>query len=105
MIKEVTDINFETEVKESNDVVVADFWAPWCGPCKMIAPVMEELERQLGAKAKFVKINVDENPVLSQSFGIASIPTIMVFKNGEVKETVLGFRPKQDLQNVIERNL
>lgn len=105
MIKEVNDRTFDQEVKSAEEVVVADFWAPWCGPCKMIAPVMEELAKELGPKAKFIKINVDESPALAQTYRIASIPTIMMFKNGEVKENMVGFRPKQDLKRVIENNL
>jgi thioredoxin 1 len=105
MIKEVTDGNFDEEVIKADKVVVIDFWASWCGPCKMLAPVMEELSEEMDGKAYFAKVNVDENPVLSQKYRIASIPTILVFKNGEAVDTMVGFRPKQDIKSTILKNL
>lgn len=103
MIKEVGDNNFSVEVESKNQVVVVDFWASWCGPCKMIAPVIEELSGEFEGKVQFVKVNVDDNPEVSRKYRIASIPTIMVFNNGSVAETMVGFRPKQELKSVIER--
>ncbi|KYH35236.1 thioredoxin C-1 [Clostridium tepidiprofundi DSM 19306] len=97
--------SFVKEVLESDKPVVVDFWAEWCGPCKMLSPVIEEAEKEIAPKAKFVKINVDDNPALAQQFGIASIPTVMVFDKGNVKDTMIGFRPKNDIVNFVERNL
>lgn len=105
MIKEVTDGNFNEEVIKADQVVVVDFWASWCGPCKMIAPIMEELLGEMTGKANFAKVNVDENPVLSQKYKIASIPTVLIFKNGEVVDSMVGFRPKQEINNTIIKNL
>jgi len=105
MIKEINEKTFEQEVASSDKVVVADFWAAWCGPCKMLGPVIEEVSNDMEGKAKFVKINVDESPALAQKYGIASIPTVVVFENGEVKDTMVGFRPKQDIVKIIESNL
>jgi thioredoxin 1 len=103
MIKEILDNNFHSEVENRDGVVVVDFWAAWCGPCKMIAPVIEELSVEFAGKVQFVKVNVDDNPEVSQKYRIASIPTIMVFNNGSVAETLVGFRPKQELKSIIER--
>jgi thioredoxin 1 len=105
MIKEVTDGNFNEEVIKADQVVAVDFWASWCGPCKMLAPVMAELSEELVGKVNFAKVNVDENPVLSQKYKIASIPTVLIFKNGEAVDTMVGFRPKQDIKNTIIKNL
>ena len=104
-MKEVMDNMFDTEVLESNIPVVVDFWAPWCGPCKMVAPVMEELDTQYNGKVKFVKIDVDENPVTASTYRILSIPTVMVFKEGKVVETIVGFRPKSDFENSINKHI
>ena len=105
MIKETTDSKFDEEVIKADQLVVVDFWASWCGPCKMLSPVMEELSKELLGKADFAKVNVDENPVLSQKYKIASIPTVLLFKNGETVDTLVGFRPKQDIKNTILKNL
>ena len=104
MIKEINDANFSELVKTERPVVV-DFWAPWCGPCKMLGPVLEEVEKELGEKVDFLKINVDENPVTSQTYKISSIPTVVIFKNGEVANTLVGFRPKQEIVALIQKNL
>lgn len=105
MIKEINDINFSEEVLKPSKPVVVDFWAPWCGPCKMLGPVLEEIEKELGEKVEFVKMNVDENPVTSQTYKISSIPTVIIFKNGEVANTLVGFRPKQEIVALIQNNL
>lgn len=105
VMKEITDNMFKTEVLESNIPVVVDFWATWCGPCKMVAPVMEELDTQYNGKAKFVKVDVDQNPAVSGEYGILSIPTIMLFKDGKVAETIVGFRPKADFENIISKHI
>ena len=101
----VNQSNFIQEVLESDKPVVVDFWAEWCAPCKMLSPVIEEVEKDLGTKAKFVKINVDDSPILAQQFSIASIPTVMVFDKGNVKDAMIGFRPKHDIAKFVERNL
>jgi thioredoxin 1 len=102
-ITNVTDQNFAQET--SQGLVLADFWAPWCGPCKMIAPVLEELDQELGDKVKIVKINVDENQETAGKFGIMSIPTLLVFKNGEVVDKVIGYQPKEALAGVLNKHM
>lgn len=102
-IVNVTDQTFTTETSEG--VVLVDFWAPWCGPCKMIAPVLEELDAELGEKAKIVKIDVDENQETAAKFGVMSIPTLLVFKNGEVVDQVVGFQPKEALAELLNKHL
>ena len=105
MIKEVNDANFNEEIANSDNIVVVDFWAPWCGPCKMLSPVIEELANEMGTNVKFAKINVDESPIIASTYKISSIPTVMVFNKDSVKETLVGFRPKAELKKVIEKNL
>jgi thioredoxin 1 len=105
MIKEVMDNNFNEEISSNNAPVVVDFWAPWCGPCKMLGPVLEELENEYGEKVKFIKVNVDNNPVVSQKFRVSSIPTVMVFKNGETVDTMVGFRPKAAVKQLVDKHL
>lgn len=104
-MKELNDNNFENEIKSSSKPVVVDFWAAWCGPCKMLGPVMEEVSSELGNVADFSKVNVDDNPVISNEFRIASIPTVMIFKDGKVKDTIVGFRPKADIVAFVQKNL
>ena len=104
-MKEIMDNKFDMEVLEGNIPVVVDFWASWCGPCKMIAPVMEELDKQYNGKVKFVKVNVDENPIVSNHYRVLSIPTIMLFKEGKAVETIVGFRPKSDFENMISMHI
>ncbi|MBU3142751.1 thioredoxin [Clostridium sp. CF012] len=105
MIKEVNDKNFDEEIGNSDNIVVVDFWAPWCGPCRMLSPVIEELAKEMGTEVKFAKVNVDESPMISSKYRIASIPTVMVFSKDTVKETMVGFRPKADIKKIIQRNL
>jgi thioredoxin 1 len=100
-VGKVSDSNFEAEVLKSAEPVVVDFWAEWCGPCKMIAPALEELAGSLGNKVKIVKLNVDENPATAQKYGIMSIPTLMLFKNGELASRQVGAAPKQKLEQWI----
>ncbi len=95
--KDVTDSNFEQEVLKADKPVLVDFWAPWCGPCRMVAPVVEELADEYAGKVDFVKLNTDDNPDTAVKYGIRSIPTLLVFKEGEVAGQIVGFRPKKDL--------
>ncbi len=101
---ELTDANFSDMVKKT-PVMVVDFWAPWCGPCKMVSPVLEEMASEMAGKATFGKINVDENPMTSQQFGIQGIPTIMVFKDGEPVDGIVGAAPKQMIEARIKPHL
>lgn len=104
MMKEVMDSNFNEEISVS-DVVVVDFWAPWCGPCKMLGPIIEELSNEYNDKVKFLKLNVDNNPVVSQQYRVSSIPTVMVFKGGSTVDTMVGFRPKAALKELIDKHI
>ncbi|RSK28075.1 thioredoxin [Bacillus sp. HMF5848] len=102
-ITNVTDQTFTNET--SSGVVLADFWAPWCGPCKMIAPVLEELDSEMGDKVKIVKLDVDENQETAGKYQVMSIPTLLVFKDGEVVDKVVGFQPKEALANVLAKHV
>ena len=93
--------NFKADVLEANEPVVVDFWAEWCGPCKMIAPALEEISAELQGKVKIAKLNIDENPELAAQFGVRSIPTLMVFKGGEVADIKVGALPKTALSHWI----
>lgn len=97
----VTNDNFQSEVLESTTPVVVDFWAEWCGPCKMIAPSLEEISNELGDKVKIAKLNIDENPDLAAQFGVRSIPTLAMFKGGEVSDIKVGALPKTGLSSWI----
>jgi thioredoxin 1 len=101
----VTDASFEADVLNSTTPVVVDFWAEWCGPCKMIGPSLEEIAKELGPKAKIVKINIDENPGTPSKFGVRGIPTLMVFKDGKLAATKVGALPKTQLQTWIESSI
>ena len=101
----LTDSNFKKEVLESDLPVLVDFWASWCGPCKMIAPVIDELAKEFDLKIKVGKVNVDDNPGISGQFGIMSIPTLMFFKKGKVMEQAVGALNKADLKKKIEANI
>jgi thioredoxin 1 len=94
----VTDANFETEVLRGNVPVVVDFWAEWCGPCRLVEPVLDELAAEYGDRIKITKLNVDENPTTSAKFGVRSIPTIMFFKGGQLVDRVIGAASKADLK-------
>ncbi|MBS4199905.1 thioredoxin [Bacillus sp. FJAT-49732] len=102
-ITHATDENFSAETSEG--VVLVDFWAPWCGPCKMIAPVLEELDGDLDGKAKIVKVDVDDNQETASKFGIMSIPTLVVLKNGELVDKTVGFQPKEALAELLNKHL
>ena len=100
-VGKVSDANFDAEVLKASGPVVVDFWAEWCGPCRMIAPALEEIAGAMGDKVKIVKLNVDENPNVAQKYGIMSIPTLMIFKNGEMAARQVGAAPKQKLEQWI----
>ena len=100
-VGKVSDADFEAQVLKATEPVVVDFWAEWCGPCKMIAPALEEIAGSLNGKVKIVKLNVDESPATAQKYGIMSIPTLMLFKNGELASRQIGAQPKQKLEQWI----
>jgi thioredoxin 1 len=100
-VGKVSDADFETLVLKSAEPVVVDFWAEWCGPCRMIGPALEEIAGTLGSKVKIVKLNVDENPKTASKYGIMSIPTLMLFKNGELASRQVGAAPKAKLEQWI----
>lgn len=101
-MKNATDQTFD-EVIDQSELVLVDFWAPWCGPCRMLGPVLEELDQQMGDKVSIVKINVDENPSVSSRYGIMSIPTLKLFKGGKEVTTVVGVQPIDTLKNMIQQ--
>ena len=100
-VGKVSDADFEAEVLKATGPVVVDFWAAWCGPCRMIAPALEEIAGSLGEKVKIVKLNVDENPQTAAKYGIQSIPTLMIFKDGNMSSRQIGAAPKQKLEQWI----
>lgn len=104
-IKEIEDSSFDDEVMKSEKPVVVDFWAPWCGPCKAIGPILDELASAYGAKVKFTKCNVDDNPVTPGKFGIKAIPTLIFFKNGEVADQITGMVAKAKLEDALNKVL
>jgi thioredoxin 1 len=101
MVEKVTDASFDKDVLKATGPVVVDFWAEWCGPCRMIAPALEEISNSLNGKVKIVKLNVDENPGTAAKYGIMSIPTLMLFKDGQLASRQIGAQPKQKLEQWI----
>ncbi|HLV74155.1 thioredoxin [Actinomadura hallensis] len=96
-MKAVTDADFESEVLKNDKPVLVDFWAEWCGPCRMVAPILEEISKEHGDKIDIVKLNIDENPKVPQQYGIMQIPTMNVYKDGEVVKQIMGAKPKAAL--------
>lgn len=105
MLNHVTDDNFKTEVLNSDMPVVVDFWATWCGPCKMLTPIMDQLSDNLNGKVKVVKLDVDSNPVSSMSYDVSSIPTVILFDKGKPVNKMIGFRPLDQIESAIRSTL
>ena len=101
----ITDTTFEQEVINSNTLTVVDFWAPWCGPCRKMGPILDEIAEELQDKIKVVKINTDENLKAASEYQISSLPSVFIFKNGEIKETLVGLMPKSAILSNIEKYL
>ncbi len=101
----LTEANWNEEVVSSNTPVLVDFWAPWCGPCRIIAPIIEELAEEFEGKLKVGKLNTDENPNIAMQYGIRAIPTVILFKNGEVVDTRIGVQPKDSLKQMVISHL
>ena len=104
-VQEISDASFENDVVKSETPVFVDFWAPWCGPCRAVAPIVEELASQYQGKLKVAKMNVDDSPEVAQKFMVTSIPTFILFKNGQAADRTMGAMPKGQFQQFIERNL
>ncbi len=104
-VLEINDDNFEAEVIKSDKLTLVDFWAPWCGPCKIIGPVLDELAGEYGDKVKFTKLNVDENPSSASNYGVRGIPTMILFKDGEAQNQIVGAVPKAELEKAIKESL
>jgi len=101
---QVNDQNFQEEVINYKGQVLVDFWAPWCGPCQMLGPIIEQMATELKDKVKVVKVNVDENPQISAQYQITGIPTVIIFKDGQIKEQIVGFRQKQEYIEAINKS-
>ncbi len=104
-IKNVGEMHFKTVVLDSEKPVLVDFWAIWCGPCRMVAPIIDELSEEYKDKVEFAKVNVDEASNIASTYSVMSIPTIIVFKGGKPVEQVIGYRPKKDIQKMLDKAL
>jgi len=104
-IMHTTDADFAKDVEQGEGLIIVDFWAEWCAPCRMIAPVLEKLDQEFAGKIQIVKLNVDEHPEAPARFGIMGIPTLLMFKNGEVVDRIVGFQPKDNFVRLIEKHI
>ena len=104
-VLDVSDVNFDAEVKNSSQPVLVDFWAPWCGPCRKLGPIIEEIANEYAGKVKVAKINVDENTQKAGEFGVSGIPAMFIFKNGAVKEQLVGLQPKSQIESALRKHL
>ena len=103
--KDVTDVTFENEVIKSDSVVLVDFWAPWCGPCRKLGPILDEVSSELGEKVKIVKVNTDENLKTAKDYSISGLPSLLVFKDGKAVERMVGLMPKSTIISNVEKHL
>ncbi|MDY0323449.1 MAG: thioredoxin [Candidatus Carbobacillus sp.] len=104
-ITHTTDADFAKDVEQGEGLIIVDFWAEWCAPCRMIAPVLEQLDQEFAGQIQIVKLNVDEHPEAPARFGIMGIPTLLMFKNGEVVDRIVGFQPKDNFVRLIQKHL
>ncbi|MBE3595538.1 MAG: thioredoxin [Hydrogenibacillus sp.] len=104
-IKHTTDADFAQDVEQGQGLIIVDFWAEWCAPCRMIAPILEQLDQEFEGRVQIVKLNVDEHPDAPARFGIMGIPTLLFFKDGQVVDRIVGFQPKGNFVRVIEKHL
>ncbi|HEY9086244.1 MAG TPA: thioredoxin [Candidatus Tyrphobacter sp.] len=104
-IAEVSQSNFESEVLKNGEPVLVDFWAPWCGPCRMLSPIVEKVAQKFAGKAKFVKLNTDENPSLAGHYGISGIPCLILFKGGQVADRIVGYVPENAISSMLSKHV
>ena len=105
LVLDITDANFDTEVLQSETPVLVDFWAEWCGPCKVLGPIIDEVAPEYDGKIKFTKLNIDQHPETAPKYGIRGIPTILLFKNGDLKKTSVGVLTKSELNRLLDENV